>query len=769
MKIINILMPASYWLLAVIWLAILVFCLQRIVVPKGKSRLFATLMVVLALEAFRTFFESVYFGTLRTAQVGILPAGVYEYLILPENTIWPKIFNLLAGITILFILTRRFIPQEIAFWEDQQQRIRQLEASVQEVRRAESTLRESEERYSVMIRQTGQMLYDHDIETGRIRWHGAVTEITGYSEEEIAALDISGMEAHIHPEHRQNTMAALSKAMNDGLPFTLEYQFRKKDGSYRWVEDNGVFLNAGNGPPVRVLGTVKDIEDLSRRRENEELLRKYEQIVSASNDFLALVNKDYRYEAANNSYFEFFRLPPGKIVGQQVSSVLGQALFDKKIRPHMHRAFTGETVRFMSTFDSPVYGPKTLDVCYSPYFGEDNTVKGIVVGARDVTEARKLEKQLQQAQKMEAIGQLAGGIAHDFNNILGAIVGYAELSRYAPSAPPKVREYTDRILQACERAKNLVGQILTFSRRSSSEKAPIDIGIVVREALELIRASTPTSITIQHQVPLQAAIVMANENQIHQVVMNLCTNAVHALEADGGVIDVELEPFVIGPADGTTVSPQKGEKGLKLTVSDSGQGIDPEIKERIFDPYFTTKTVGKGTGLGLSTVMGIVNDHGGTIAVESVPGEGTRFTIWLPMIDSTARKTEAAPPALPDGNESILLVDDEKSLVEIGRHYLERLGYDVETHMNPQDALEAFRTRPERYDLVISDMNMPGMTGKHLAMEIRKIRPGIPIIMCTGFSHHLSEHDLERLSINALLMKPVGIEKLAGAVRRALT
>jgi two-component system, cell cycle sensor histidine kinase and response regulator CckA len=380
----------------------------------------------------------------------------------------------------------------------------------------------------------------------------------------------------------------------------------------------------------------------------------------------------------------------------------------------------------------------------------------------------KMEGQMIQAQKMESLGTLAGGIAHDFNNILGAIIGYAELTQLECPADSKLRYNVNQITKAGHRAKELVQQILLFSRQDRSEKTPMDVSRVVEEALKLIKVSLPANIEILANISSNLAPVFANEIQIHQIVMNLCTNAYYAMKSIGGALNVDLTAVTIQDHDVKSFPEMNPGHYLKLSVADKGCGIPKEIVKRIFDPFFTTKPTGEGSGLGLSTIHGIIKGHGGNIKVYSEVGIGTTFHVFLPIADATAGTTVEETDQLPTGNGRILFVDDEKSLLDIGHDLLERLGYQVETRASSIDALEAFRADPKKFDLVISDMIMPKMTGDEMARQIRVIRPDIPIILCSGFSERINAQATETIGISAVLMKPIIYAELAYTVHRAL-
>ena len=390
---------------------------------------------------------------------------------------------------------------------------------------------------------------------------------------------------------------------------------------------------------------------------------------------------------------------------------------------------------------------------------------------RQEEDKKKLENQLAQAQKMEAIGTLAGGIAHDFNNILGAIIGYTEIASLQVPEDEKAKESLKEVLKAGHRARDLVKQILAFSRKGEQERIPMQISPIVKEALKLLRSSLPTTIEIRQNIESDTGIVEADPTQIHQILMNLCTNAAHAMREEGGVLEVEIRNVEVGRWDSEsgyldmTPGPY-----LLLAVGDTGEGMTPEVRARIFDPYFTTKEKGVGTGLGLAVVHGIVKAYGGTIRAYSEPGKGTTFHVYLPRIKEAEEPAEdvSSPGVIPAGQERILYVDDEPALVGIAKQILERLGYQVTTRTSSLEALELFKAKPDRFDLVITDMTMPNMTGDKLSRELMQIRPDIPVIICTGYSERISEEKVKVMGIRAFAMKPLIMADLAKTVRNVL-
>ncbi|MDM8522255.1 response regulator [Desulfococcaceae bacterium HSG8] len=369
-------------------------------------------------------------------------------------------------------------------------------------------------------------------------------------------------------------------------------------------------------------------------------------------------------------------------------------------------------------------------------------------------EKENLENRLSQAQKMEAIGTLAAGIAHDFNNILFPILCYTEISIDSLPEESDIRGNLEEVVIATERAKKLVDQILTFSRQDKLQKIPLEIRFVVKEAVKLMLSSVPPSVTVSEFIDKNCGTVLADPTQIHQVVMNLCTNAWHAMSDKGGELKVGLTAE---------------NENMKLTVSDTGEGIDKATLERIFDPYFTTKKVGGGTGMGLSVVHGIIESHNGKITVDSTVGKGTVFSVYLPLITSESAVSETiSGEILSGGSERILLVDDDEQINIMLQKTLENYGYHVTAHKSSPEALHVFDSGPENFDLVVTNHSMPYMTGIRLSEEIMKIRSGIPIILCTGFGDSDIKEKAEKMGIDNFLMKPVPNKQLLNTIRKVL-
>ncbi|UCF66542.1 MAG: response regulator [Acidobacteriota bacterium] len=389
-----------------------------------------------------------------------------------------------------------------------------------------------------------------------------------------------------------------------------------------------------------------------------------------------------------------------------------------------------------------------------------------------ITERERLEQEVRQKQKMEAVGRLAGGIAHDFNNILTAIMGYVELVRDQHGLDADAASQLDEVLVATRRARDLVRQILAFSRPRPAKRELVSLGPIVEDALKLLRATLPASIELIASTAASQSLVAVDATQVYQVVMNLCANAERSMRESGGLLEVRLDEIRADQIALATETPLEAGEYVRLSVRDTGSGIPREHIDKIFDPFFTTRQTGEGTGMGLAVVHGIVSSHGGALAVRSVLGEGTTIEVLLPVAprDATATLSTLSEQPAPAhaGTESVLLVDDEPGLARLGRLMLEGMGYRVTAVDSSSDALRRLRSEPDGFDLVVTDQTMPGMTGDELIAAIHRVRPDLPVVLCTGFSHKIDPEQTEALGIDALLTKPYGRDDLAAAVRRAL-
>ena len=647
---------------------------------------------------------------------------------------------------------------------------------VTERRRAEEALRVSDVKYKTLfdVLPVGVTVSD---QAGNVVESNRVAEkILGLSKEEQVQRKIDGEEWHI--------------VKHDGSPMsTGEYASTRALKENRLVEnvemgivkgtDETSWINVTATPiPMENYGVAIAYMDITHRKQSEEALReseeRYRSLFTSTNDGVCLHeviyenNKpiDYRILDFNPKYESITGVSRDDAIG-----VLASKLYGSGEAPYMeiyaNVSETGKTASFETYFE-PMDKHFHISV-FSPDIHKFATVfQDITERKRAEAERERLLNQLAQAQKMNAIGTLAGGIAHDFNNILGIILGNTELAMDDVPEWNPARNNLDEVRKACLRAKDVVRQILTFSRKSEMEQKPINIAPVVTETLKLLRASIPTSVDIRQNIANDIHDILGDPTQIHQIMINLCTNAAHAMEDEGGILEVTLKNTEIDEDTASRYPELNPGPYVQLRVSDTGEGISHEVIERIFDPYFTTKDVGKGTGLGLSVVHGIVNSHQGRISVESKAGKGTTFSILFPAVKGKTREEPKEFQELPTGMERILFVDDEDAMVNLNQQRLEKLGYTVIPKTDPSEALEFFRANPDQIDLVITDMTMPRMTGDRLTEEILKIRPDMPIILCTGYSQRMSDDRAKELGIRKYIEKPIEMENLARSVREVL-
>ena len=544
-----------------------------------------------------------------------------------------------------------------------------------------------------------------------------------------------------------------------------------------WVQERAKITQWDeNDKPVRITGTCQDI---TRQKQAEESLRESAEVLrgtfNAIDSGILVLDDAGNVSHMNRQFGEMWRIP-SNILDTHDNQKMISFVLDKLEEPEIFLSrcneFSKTSLESMDEIrfkDGRIYE----HLCYP--LVKDGKARGRICNYRDITERRqgeeernKLEAQLAQAHKMEAIGTLAGGIAHDFNNILSAVLGYAELAMDEIPYSSRGGSYLGEVIKAADRAKDLVSHILMFSRQKETHHLPLDIKPIVKELIKMMRSIIPSTIEIRQDL-ISSGLILSDPTQIHQVLMNLCTNAAHAMDNPGGVLKICLNKVRIDEEIEANALDLPFGPYVKLTVSDTGHGIPLEVMDRIFEPYFTTKELGRGTGLGLSVVHGIVKKHGGSILCRSELGKGTSFDIYFPEIEAEqdiVKSIEKEP--LPTGTERILFVDDEPALVDLGKMSIESLGYTVDSRTSSIEALELFRNNPDRFDLVITDMTMPGMTGDKLAQRLMEIRQDIPIILCTGYSERITEERAKKLGIREFMLKPLIRKDWAKTIRRVL-
>lgn len=518
-----------------------------------------------------------------------------------------------------------------------------------------------------------------------------------------------------------------------------------------------------------------------------EVLRQKEAKLSAALEMISKKEQEYRLLVENSNdaicilqdeKVAFCNSRTLDLLGCSYDEVISSP-FTKFIHPDDRSSALKTFYNILTKADDPlpIYTFKIITgdgeeriVHLNAVFVEWNESPATLNFVRDITEQVKFEQNLHRTQKMESIGTLAGGIAHDFNNILAAIIGYTELARESLPQQNPVSSHLEKVLSAGNRAKELVKQILTFSSQAPHKLEPVEIHLVVLEALKLLRSTIPSTIEIRQDIDTDSGLVLSDSTQIHQIVMNLCTNAYHAMRKNGGILAVSLKKRFIGKDDFKT-SGSYLQPGfyIELVVSDTGAGMRSSLVDHIFDPYFTTKKKGEGTGLGLSVVHGIVQNYGGHISVYSEYGKGSTFHIYLPAVTADAPGQNFTTDSVcPMGNEKVLVVDDEEILTEMMEQMLTSLGYGVTAITDSNQAFQTFKDNPSWFDVIITDMTMPNLDGSELIKKVKEIRKDIPILLCTGFSELIDGEKAEALGVQKFLMKPVVRMQLATAIRDVL-
>lgn len=656
---------------------------------------------------------------------------------------------------------------------------------ISESKLKEEALKESQQQLANIINFLPDATFVIDKEGRVIAWNRAIEELTGIKAEEILG---KGDYEYALPFYGERRPILIDLAFGPRKEVEEKYLTIRKEGNVvegevyvpgikgeqAYLYGRASLLRDSNGD---IVGAIESIRDITERMALMEAMARAEQkfrsIFENAMEGIFQTTLDGRMLSANPALARIFGYESPEDMMDSVTDLAQDLYVSPESRLNLLQLLEEQgavqeyEVQFWRKDKSIVWAELNVRAERD----ENGRIVYLEGTVQDITERKALESQLIQAQKLEAIGTLAGGIAHDFNNILSAIIGYAEMA--ITDVSPASCAYRDvgQVLVAANRAKDLVKQILAFSRQEGTHQLiPLKVSSVVQEAIRLLRATLPSTIEMRQYLGNERGLVSADPTQIHQVLVNLCTNAAHAMET-GGVLKIDVSDVEIGH-DAKTIHPDLSSGPyLRLTVSDTGHGMDSATLERIFDPYFTTKKVGRGSGLGLAVVHGIIKRHGGAIEVQSKIGEGSVFHVYLPKIRQSSEETESqnveiSPPLR--GSERVLFVDDEESLSELGQSLLKSLGYEVFRETSSIEALEFFRENSDQIDLVITDYTMPKMTGIDFARNLIQIRADVPIILCTGYSDSLQEDRLGSLGIRQLLMKPYSIGDLALVVRKAL-
>jgi len=602
-------------------------------------------------------------------------------------------------------------------------------------------------------------------------------KLTGYTPEEIMAGSPVNYGELVHPEDQEAVWEAVQEAVREERSFILEYRILTRDDSVKWVWEQGELVSVDEQGTGVLEGFITDITE--RKQAEDALQYKIREMETFINNipYMAwLKDIDSNFILVNQAFGNAVGMDPRYLKSHTCAVCFGDELAAKMKEDDREVIEQGRSMTIEETIVDKDGQRRHLETSKSPILDDEGHVVGTTGIGVDITERKQAEEekerlnaQLRQALKMEAIGTLTGGIAHDFNNILGIILGYTQLAQKSIPEDSQTRRALDKVESASLRARDVVRQLLTFSRKEEQGQQVMNLGPIVKETLKMLRSSIPRSIDFQVNIPDDLPLIKADPTQMHQVMLNLCSNAADAMVEDGGILKVELETVTLSRLETTIDANLTAGEYLKLSVSDTGTGISEENLERIFDPYFTTKTVDKGTGMGLAVVHGIVKSNQGGIRVSSRVGAGTSFEVFLPVTRERpgALQAETNGPLL-SGSERVLLVDDEELIVQINRARLEDLGYQVTSTTDPLQALHFVQSDQEGFDLIITDMTMPAMTGDKLAEEILRRNPNLPIILCTGYNERISEESAKELGIAEYVEKPIDMHDLAVTVRQVL-
>ena len=638
-----------------------------------------------------------------------------------------------------------------------------------------SRLQTTQERYALAVAGSDDGVWEYDFVNQRVFASPRARQISGLPPgPEMQSIDEWNAQLKIHPEDAARRRAAMEAHLAGKTPaYEGEFRMLHPDGQYRWLRIHGLCVRDASGKPYRMAGSTSDID---ARKRAEEALRaseeQYRSIFNAAADALVLRDANARVIDVNPAFLEISGYTRDEVIGGE-RWVFAVPEMGELAREMHRRTIAGESVRFEIQARRKDGRLIDIEMRAEPihYRGRPHALgmaRDITAQKRAEAERARLEGQLLQSKKLEAIGTLAGGIAHDFSNILAAILGYSDLAQRSASARSgtALRRHIDAVVAAGLRAKSLVERILAFSRSGVGERTPVHVQSIVVETLDLLAASLPDHVRLERRLDAGDATVMGDQTQIHQVVMNLCANAVQAMKSKG-TLTVALDVVERGEAVAATSRLAAG-RYVRLAVRDTGSGIAPGVIERIFDPFFTTREVGVGTGLGLSLVHGIVTDLGGGIDVESSPGDGATFTVYLPWSSARAVATSIDAHVPHGAGETILLVDDEEALVHLGEEVIASIGYEPVGFASSAAALEAFRESPERFQAVLSDEAMPDMTGSDLARAIREIRPDMPILLMSGYVTPQFAARARELGVVEVLAKPLVASDIARGLANAL-
>lgn len=621
-----------------------------------------------------------------------------------------------------------------------------------------------EQEYRTLLESVPDFIVRYDSNLRRIYVNPAWEKASGLSAAEVigvASNDIPRVPSPVADEY----VEILRQVMETGITQNVEFTWVNAYGVELFLE---YIIVPEYDPHGRVAGVLAVGRDITERKQAEESILKLSQAIEQSPASIVITDLGGRIEFVNAKFTQITGYTYAEALGQNPRILKSDETSTEEYKRLWKTISSGGVWR--GEFHNRKKNSELFweSATIAPVRNADNVITHYVAVKEDITERKKLEEELRHAKKIEAVGTLAGGIAHEFNNILGIILGNAELAKDDIPEWNPARFNLDEIKASSLRARDVVRQLLTFSRKTEEDRRPLDLAPVVKEAMKFFKSLIPANIEIRQNIDEECHMVIAAPTQIHQIMLNLSTNAAHAMEETGGILEFTLQNIKLGESThGFDTKLPPGEY-VMLELSDTGCGIPAEIVDRIFDPYFTTKEVGKGTGMGLSVVHGIVEAYGGSIQVQSDPDKGTMFKIFFPAAKEDTKAAVAISEELPPGTERVLFIDDEQALARLGRLMLEALGYQVQAETNPRKALELFAANPEQFDLIITDTAMPGITGDQLITHVLQIRSDMKIILCTGYSQRVDEGSARAIGAKAYALKPFDRKQLAMTVRKVL-
>jgi PAS domain S-box-containing protein len=640
----------------------------------------------------------------------------------------------------------------------------ELEMQNEELRRAQVEIEEARQKYANLFdfSPVGYVTLDKKSVILELNLTGA-----GMLKRPRRSLIKSVFSQFVSPENIPDFLEFKRRVFETGERQPVDLKLMAADGGPFWAHLEGGLQKDEGGNPVWMQCTFNDITE-SKTKETE--LLRLAAAAEQAGEGLAIASPEGLIDYVNPAFERLTGRPRSELAGQSAYDVLAGAERNPGLQQPLERFFRGHEnlVGHLSTVSAEGFGLE-LDIEGFPVLGPSSAVIGYLIVLRDITRRHKLEQHLRQGQKLEALGTLAGGIAHDFNNVLMPIVLNTEMALLNLPQESEVRPYLDLALAAAFRGKDMIKQIITFSRQKEHVRQPLRVIPVVIEALHFLELSLPKTIEVKRSIPdsLEDSI-LGDPSQVHQIVMNLLTNAVHSMREKGGVLEVRLAEEALD-VEGTPPIPDlRPGKYLRLTVRDTGQGMTPEVLERVFDPFFTTKKPREGSGMGLSVVRGIVRIMGGAVTASSEVGAGSAFDIYLPKAKQPILSTETEAAKIATGKGRILVVDDEKVQLETYLNVLERLGYQADGETDSTQALARFRENPFSYDLIITDQTMPKISGLRLAEEMLRLRPGVPVLLCTGYSEVVDADQARAAGIKEFILKPFTVREIAAVVQRIL-